>query len=158
MIARLGQPKVEDLYRSIGQEHDVARLQVPMDDSCCVCASQPLSELPRDLEDIANSNCSIPSHPSLERFALIQRHGKEEPAIFARADVMDATEVWMVERSDQMRLTEEARFGARIEAVGGQQKFEGDRPAEARVFGSIDDAYTSGSDSVANLEVRDSSP
>jgi hypothetical protein len=57
-----------------------------------------------------------------------------------------------------MRLPEEARFGTRIEAVGGQQKLEGDGPAEAGVFGSIDDAYASLSDGLLNFEVRDSSP
>ena len=129
-----------------------------MDDSCFVRALQSLSDLPRDLEYIANRNCSIPSHSSLECFALVQRHGKEEPPIVARADVMDATEVWMVECCDQMRLTEEARFGARIEAVGGQQKLEGNRPVQARVFSPIHDSYASGSDDLADLEVRDSSP
>src|SRR5688500_408813 len=61
LIARLSQPEVENLYSSVRQEHDVARLQVPVHDARSVCALQPFSHLLGDHDYLSHRYRAIPS-------------------------------------------------------------------------------------------------
>ena len=69
LIPRFGQSKVEDPHRAVGQQHDVARLQVAVHDSGGVCGLQPFSDLSRDLQSLAHGNGTVAGQSRSERFA-----------------------------------------------------------------------------------------
>ena len=59
LIARLGQPEVEDPHAAVREQHDVAGLQVAMHDPHRVGGLQPFGNLTRDLETLVNGQAAI---------------------------------------------------------------------------------------------------
>ena len=158
LVARFRQPEVQDFHRPVREQHDVARLQVPMHDAGGVRALQPPRDLPRDVEGSAHGERPILIEARLERFPRIERHRQEQPPVFRLPHLVERAEVRMIERGDRARFPEETRPGGSIGVWFGGKELQRHHPAQARVLGAVDDAHAAGAERLQHAEVRDRAP
>jgi hypothetical protein len=101
---RACQAEVEQLDAVAREEH-VRRLEVAMNDAASVQGGERRQDLQRDRH--ARRNAQRPAvQPLGERFALQELHGDEQPA-FVFADLIDLTDVRMVDARRRTRLSPE---------------------------------------------------
>ena len=114
-FANRGQPEVEQLHPTIGEQHHVAGLQIPVHDTGPMHRRQALGDLPRDVERLRHCEWALPPEARPKRLARIQRHGQEELPLDALAGFVNRAEVRVIERRRSAGLLEELRFRGRIE-------------------------------------------
>jgi hypothetical protein len=107
-LQRLGEAEVEDLHPRLAGDHQVARLQVPMDDVALVCGGEPLGDLDRDVEEFAQRDPARHLQHLVERPTLDVLHG-DEIAAFELAELVYRGDVRMVEVSRRPSLALEER-------------------------------------------------
>ena len=79
-------------------------------------------------------------HVRGKRFAFEQLHHQKRLVVIL-ADVEDRADIRMIERGRGARFALEPFEGFAIRGERGRQEFDGDLPAQARVFGAIDHAH-----------------
>jgi hypothetical protein len=143
-VARLCESEIQDLHRAVGQQHQIARLQVAMHDPRAVGTCEPLGGLTRDLDRLADRQRALPRQSRLERFPGVERHRQEEPAVRALPDLVDGAQVGVIEGGGRSRLMEEARLGGGVKLKLGQEELQGDPAAQVGVLGEVDDPHSTG--------------
>jgi hypothetical protein len=137
--ADLREAEVEELRAALC-DHDVAGLQVAMDDAGPMRGRQRVGHLNRDGQRLGDRERAF-RNPRLERLAVeILDDEKREALVFA--DVVERADVRVLERRDQPRLALEALAELRVGGERRRQDLQGDDAIETRVVGSIDLAHS----------------
>ncbi len=134
-------------------DENVGGLDVAVNDSRVVSGVEGVGAVDADFEEEFDFQ-RVRGDEVLERSAVEKFHGDEGAAVVF-ADVVDGTDVGMVQRGGGTRFTLESFERLRIvgEIVG--EKFESDEAAEARVFGFIDNTHSATAEFIDDAVVRD---
>ncbi len=138
-----GQPEIEQFHvgpaRRAGaatHEHHVARLQVTMDDARAVGAVERVANLIRDGECLVNRQAPGTAKEVGERLPFeVLEHEIVEPALVA--DVVDRTDVRIVQRGNCACFVLEAPPRFRVRDERGREHLDGDRAIESRVASAV---------------------
>src|SRR5437588_4954329 len=96
-LSQLSQSEIEHLHVAVWAQHDVFRLDVPMDNARFMCGDERSRNLLRNSHRVTKRNWPLPqsltqSHP----FDVLHR---DEAATFFRfADLINHAHVWMIQR------------------------------------------------------------
>ena len=93
-LLRLGEPEVEELHPARGQ-HDVAGLQIAVDDARGVCGSQRVGDLLGDRKQLRNRQWAALQSIG-ERFAVEELHHQVVDGPVA-TDIVERTDMGMAE-------------------------------------------------------------
>ena len=168
---RLGQAEVEDLHDAVGLNHDVAGLEVAMDDALFVRRVQRVGDLTRDVERVSeiqrprpatvrreavglrtlSEGCARPAPTARSRDDVGQRlprhqlHDERLDAV-AFLQPVDLRDVRMIERRQQARFARKPSAAVGVGRQVRRQHFDGDVAPELRVARAIDLAHAAGTD------------
>ena len=137
---------------ALGDE-DISGLDVAVNDPLGVRGIEGVGNLDGDGKKLVPFQRTPLDHV-LEGHAIEKLHHHEGAAIFF-ADVVDRTDVGMVERRSGARLPAEAlqRLWVTRHLIG--KELEGDEPAEARVLGFVHHAHAAAPEFIDNAVVGD---
>ena len=126
-------------------EHDVARLQIAVNDSGAVCPVDRGADLNGDVERLVHLQLRRTAQPVSECFPF-EKLEDQIIELAVAADVVDGADVRIVQRGNDARLLLEAlaRFGIGGECAG--QNLDGHRAIEPGVAGAIDLAHAARAD------------
>ena len=140
---RLGQSKVQQPRPALG-EHDVAGLQVSMDDGGLVRCGKAVSDLDAGSEGLVDGQ--LPARETLgERLALQELHDQEVGAVLM-ADVEERADVRVRERRDGLGFPIETQPCVRIAGQGRREDLDRDGAVQARVVRLVDLPHPPGAD------------
>jgi len=142
---RLGDAEVGDLHLARLGEHQVAGLDVAVNDSRFVRGAERLGGLRDHLERLLHVGKLRLGETLAERLALDELHHQVELIPFG-ADVVDRDHVGVLEAGGDARLALEARQDLFAIVAGGHRRddrLDGDRAVELRIDGAIDGAHRS---------------
>ena len=136
-----GEAEVEQ-PRAGPRQHDVAGLQVAMHDAGAMRRRQRLGDLHAELERLLDRQRAA-LQPLRQALAFEELHHQEQPGRAAAvgrqlADVVERTDVGMLEARNAARLALEAIAPDGIGRHLGRQHLDGHGAIEARVGGAID--------------------
>jgi hypothetical protein len=120
---KLGDAEVQDLEHAVGGDHEVRRLDVPVDHAPLVGLGQPASRLQGEGDDLGRGH-RPPLQAPRQRLALVVRHRDEELAVLRLADLVDGADVEMVERGRGLGLGAEPFLRGLLEAQVRRQELE----------------------------------
>ncbi len=152
-----GQTEVHDLGLAFGCEHDIGRLDIPMDDSFAMRFRQSFSDLESDVKDLINPECPL-GDLRLEASPFDKGHGDIRLAVLL-PDLIDSADVGMVQGGGCLGLADKPLSGFRRLRKLERQKFQSDRALEPDVFGLEYDPHSAPADLVADpVFVREDRP
>ena len=128
---------------ALGDE-EIGWLDVAMDDPLSVSGIERVSHLDRDLERGVGGERPA-CEPVAQRLALEPLHHDEERAL-RLADVMDRTDVGMIQRRRCPRFPLESPQTLPVAVHLGRQDLDGDFAPEARVARGVHLAHAAGAD------------
>jgi hypothetical protein len=114
-LMSLGQAKIQNLHLPAIRDEDVRGLDIPMDDSGCMSDIQGLGELRAQFQDFVAFEAPLFRESCLECLSRDQLHHDERPTLML-ADVVNRTDVGMIESCGGAGLTFESRNPDRISA------------------------------------------
>src|SRR2546423_12268616 len=155
LIARFRQTKIENLHRAVRQQHDVARLQIAVNDASSVCCLQTFSRLSRDVQSVANRHAAITTQPCAKSLPLVKRHRQKQPTAVSGRDFVDVAKVWVIERSSRVSFAHKSCLSRVVEVVVRQEKLERHSSAQLCIVRSIHNTHTSRTKRVTYDVVRD---
>ena len=141
----LGHAKVENLRRSVGEEHDVRRLHVPMDDAVLVRLLQSTCDLEGNRDGVLARQRAA-HEARLQRLAAVERHRDEQLPLGCLADLVNRADVGMIQRRGGAGFLKKAAFGLRPHAEVARQELQGDVPAEPLVERFVDHPHRAGAE------------
>ena len=118
--------------RVSAHQHDVARLQIAMDDAGAVRAVERVADLDGDRQRVVDRKPRRPAQPVGERLAFEILHD-EVVELAVAADVVDRADVRMVQRRDRARFLLEALPRFRVGGQRAGEHLDGDGAIEAGV-------------------------
>ena len=149
LLGELGEAEVEHLREAVGRDHDVAGLQVAVDDPGRVGLGQPLGRLRQVAEERAQVGLVVVDQRG-ERLAAHELHrdvvhgvrvGGTRGAHRVVADLVDRDDVGVVERGRGLSLEHEAPHAVLVPHQVGRQDLERDAALELAVLGEVDLAH-----------------
>ena len=146
--ARLRQSEVEQLRARL-REHDVAGLQIPVDDARAVRLVERRRDLDRRLERLVDRERAL-RQPIRQRLAFEILHDEERGAVLL-ADVVQRADVRMIELRDRAGFAIEALAELRVGGEGVGENLDRDRAIEPRVAGFVHLAHPAGADERQDL-------
>ena len=120
--SELRDAEVEQLRRALFRDEDIRRLDVSMNDPFLVRGAERMGDLLDHVERVASRQWTAFVLP-LERLAFVVRHHDEEQAAVRLTNVMDDSDVRVVERRSRFGFGDETFLGARIAAQGAGKNF-----------------------------------
>ena len=126
-----GQAEVEDLRLPVGGQHDVARLQVPMEDAVPVGVLERVGDRRAELEHGVERQRAR-REPRLERAAGHVLHDQEVVAVLG-IEVEHGGDARVGEPGQHPRLAAEALARRRVVERAAQEHLDGDDPVEVGV-------------------------
>ena len=138
MHEMLGDPEVQDLHRAAGDEKNVRRFDVAVNDELGVGGAEPLGDLRDDVEDEQRIAAAL-GEPILERHPFEQFHHDEGTAA-ALAEIVDGADVGMAEGRSGSGLALEAQQGNEVVCERGRQHLQR-HDTTTGVDGLVDDAH-----------------
>ena len=136
---RFGESEIDELDLPVRSEPDVGRLQVAMDDALRVGGVEAGGDLLRQGDGFADRNRTARNQIG-ERFALDERHHEKVDAVLC-ADVVQRTDVQMLDGRNRARFAFEALNKAGRSGDVRGKNLDGDRAIETRVARPIDFAH-----------------
>ncbi len=136
----LGQAEVEDLHQTVARDHQVGRLDVPVDDPLAVRLGQPARHLLSHLRGLLHGERPA-LQPAAECFAVVAGHGEVEPAVGSLPQLQDGAQVRVVERRGRLGLLDEPGLGLGVARQLGGEELEGHDAREPRVLRLVDHAH-----------------
>ena len=135
----LGEAEIENLGVPALGDENVGGFNVAMDNPFGMRRVQRVGNLDAERQDRFQLHGTRPDHV-LERDPIQEFHDEKGASIFL-ADVVNRADVGMIERGGGLGFASESfeRLAVLGEFLG--QKLQGDKTAEARVFGFIDHAH-----------------
>jgi hypothetical protein len=135
-------------------QEDVGRLDVAMDHPGPVCCVERIGKVDRQRQDLvyrrAAGDQSVAQGLACEPF-----HDDERLAVVL-GDLMDRTDVRMVERRGGPRLAPETLHGVRVARHPARQELQRDLAAERKVLGAVDHAHPPAAEACLETVVTDS--
>jgi len=146
-LLRPGQPKVHDLDVPLPVDHEILRLQVPVDDTESVDLGQSLADLPGDMEAFLYGQLAQPPDHVAQVLAGDVLHGDEEGrALFA--EVIHPANAGMGDPPGDPQLGPEALDGLLVDGDLGVDEFQGHFFADLGVVDPINAAHAALADLV----------
>ncbi len=140
LSGELGQAEIQDLGRPVRSDHDVARLDVAVDDAVLVGLGQALGHLGGEAQRVGRRKVAA-GDPVLQGFALVAGHDDVEAAVGRFVDLVDGADVGMVEARGGPGLVDEPLAGRGLGHQPGRQELEGDAALQTEVLGLEDHAH-----------------
>ena len=137
----LRQPEVQHLQHALAGDHDVGRLEVPMNNAGGVGGGERVGDLHRVFQRLAEGQ-AFALDELVERLAIDPFHGDEVDAI-RRTNVVDGNDIGMVERRGGSGLLGEALFPFEVDHRLAGQDLDGDRTPQTRVERPVNRAHAS---------------
>ena len=135
---RAREAEIEQLGAGL-REHDVSRLEIPVDDSLPVRAAQRIGDLSAVSYDLFHGERTF-QQPIGQRLPLDQLHD-EELALVLSPDIEERADVRVIERRDCPRLALEAGAELLVHGESPGENLDRHIAAEARVAASIHFAH-----------------
>ena len=155
----LGQAEIQQLGMSARHEHDVARLEVPVDDPLAMRLVKRVRHLDGNAERLLNRQPTLPQR-FLERLTLEELHDEEpERCGIGRLgmrrlpDVVERADRRMRERRDDFGFALEALAELHVGADSGRQDLDRDNPIEPDIECPVDFTHPAGAAERLNLVV-----
>jgi hypothetical protein len=126
-----------------------------VDDALAVCFANGAGDVSDDFQPPFHRQVSVPQafaqFPPLDQF-----HDEEQESVFGLAEIIDGSDVTVIERCGQTRFALESRAEFLVVArlVG---EFYGDSPRQTGVFGEINGAHRAFAEFLQNVVVRNDS-
>ena len=149
-LEELRQAEVENLHGPVARDHDVRRFEIPMDDARRVRLGQPVGDLHRVAEGLAEPE-PFAADQAVERAARHVLHHDDIPIALA-CDVVDGDDVRVLEGGGGLGFLLEAPAALRIGDAVGREELERDVAIEARVVGLEDNAHPAPTELVEDRE------
>jgi len=146
--ASFASPKIEQLHARLRQ-HDVAGLQIAVDDSAPVRRIERAGDLDADPQGLVDRQRAF-AQPIRQRLALEELHDQVVGSVLV-AHVVKRANVRMRELRDRLRLTLEALPQLRRGGHVRRQNFDRDIAAEPRVLRLVDLPHPSRTDGREDL-------
>ena len=141
--------EVEQL-RAARREHDVARLQVAMNDPLRMRSGERLGDLDGRAQGLRERHRPF-AQPRRQRFTFEILHDEEvEPVLVTH--LVDRTDAWMRQSRDGAGLVRETRPATRIGCGVRREHLDGDVAIESRVAGPVDLAHPPCADKTLDVE------
>ena len=140
----LGEAEVEDLDQPALVDHDVAGLDVAVDDAALVRLGQRLRHLSRDRERVRGGRAGPRCSALVERPPAHVLHGDEAAAAalaLGLADLVDHRDVRVVEGGGHASLAQQPGRRVLVRGRVRAEHLEGHRPVQAEVLGQIHVAH-----------------
>ena len=147
VLDELGEPEVEDLGVPGRRHHDVARLQVAVDDPLGMGLGEPFGDLPAEADGLRQVEAAV-ADPLEEGRALDQLHDDPVPGL-GLDDVVDVDDGRVVEPGGGLRLAPEPPGGGRV-PLARQEVLDGQRTLKRLVEGAVDDPHAAGAETLLN--------
>ena len=135
----LGEAEVEELGAGFG-EHDVAGLQIAMDDAAAVSSLERVGDFGANFENLFGGNRALGETVS-EALALDAFHDQEISAVL-RADVEEGKDIWMIQWGDGYGFAFGAGLSRRIGRKMCPKDFDGNGAVATRVASAVDFTHT----------------
>jgi hypothetical protein len=141
-LHRLGEPEVENLDLSIGQQEHVLGFEIAMDQILVVRGRESAGDLRRDVHRLAHRQ-RPGREPLAQRFAVEQFHDDEGLSVMG-AELEHRDDVGMRERRDRLGFALESCEPLRISGDGRGQDLDGHVAPELRVPRPVDLPHSAG--------------
>ena len=149
----LGEAEIEKLGVAVEFDEDVGRLDVAMNHALGVRGGKGVGDLDGEGEQDFDLQ-GLSGDAVLEGHAFEKFHG-DEGLIVVLADLVDRADVGVVQRRSGTGLAAETFERMRIAGNVSRKEFEGDKAAQADVFGLVDYAHASAAEFLDDAVVRD---
>ena len=154
LVEHAGQAEVEDADDPPGVDHEVARLDVPVDDPPRMGRVEPAGGLGQEVEGLADRQGADVLEELLQVAAAEVFHDQEvDAAVLVGVDHAD--EVGVVHQGRGLRLAAEPLDRRAVAAEGRGQDLDGDLAAERAVPGLEDDPHPPRADPLEDQVVAD---
>ncbi len=154
----VGDAEIHDFDLAVVAQHDVAGLEIAMDDAFAVHVVEALGALVDHVDDLVGSQCLAAGDVFLQRHAVDELHHNVIQVVFL-AGVVDADDRRVVHPPGAVNLGEEclAQLLARrrIQVTGRVRDLDCDGALHERVEGLIDDAHRAAADAALDLVLGD---
>ena len=148
-----GQAEIEKLGVAVEFDEDVGRLDVAMNHAFGVRGGKGVGDLDGKGEQDFDLQ-GLSGDAVLEGHAFEKFHG-DEGLIIVLADLVDRADVGVVQRRSGTGLAAETFERVRIAGNVSRKEFQGDKSAQADVFGLVDYAHASAAEFLDDAVVRD---
>src|SRR5579859_1213133 len=153
-IEQPSQAKIQHLNLAFGRHHDVARLEVLMNDSVFVCLLERSGNLQADGNPFLFGQGAF-GEALTECFAGNVLHD-EEVDVVLDVEVVDRADVWMVEFGQGQGFLAESFARRVLSQLSGREDFQGNISVEPLIARSIDNAHSTGADLFEDMVMADS--
>ena len=120
-FAQLGNTKIQYFHVTTVSDHDIGRFDVPVDNSSFVRSRETANNLIPGTDGQIRRKHSF-FKPVLQRLAIIKCHDDEKLTLGIFADIMDGTDVGVIQGRGRTCLLREAFLGGVIKTEVGRQK------------------------------------
>ena len=131
-----------------GQEHDVARLHVPMDDAVAVGLLEGAADVRRDEAGLVGLQGRMVLDRVGEEVAPGQLHGEVEEALPGQTEVVDDRAESAPQHAGRAGLTDEALDAGRVLEEFAVEDLEGHLPLDGHLAGPIDHAHAAATEEI----------
>ena len=153
--ADLGDPEIDDLYRSAFQHHNVGGLYVPMNDPARVREAQTITDPDDDAQLLRYREVLAGSDDAVEALAFEVFHDQVGEAILV-SELVNRDNILVLKAAGGFCFPVKSfqQFGILAEKSG--QHLDCDRPADTRIRGPVDDTHTTPADDTGDVVFSDS--
>ena len=139
-LGQLREAEVEHLDRAVVADHDVARLEISVDDAPCVRRGDGVGRLDRNTEQLAWPQTSG-WNQRVEARAVDELH-HDEINIALPVELVNGDDVRVTERGEELRFAQEALAAPLVEGVIRGEDLDRDLARQTRVARQIDLTHT----------------
>ena len=149
-ILKRGDAEISDLDHVVVCNHDVLRLNIPVDDAVGMRVLQRLADLRGVVQRLCGAEYTVLRHALLECFALNELHD-DILRLAAVADIVNRDDIRLREHGDRVRLRLEAvfQFGVRRHLIA--QDLDGDIAVQLVAHGLVNDRHAAAADDLQDL-------
>src|SRR5256714_3841414 len=141
-LDRFGDAKVDDLHPiapiQMPRDHDVFRLEIPVDDAEVMCRMERIGDLFGDLSGAHRRQWALTSDDGVERLAIDVLHREIQRAVGHLAEIVDLRHVRMIDLAGVGGFAIESRGGVARRRERGIDDLHRALPPHAHVLGEVD--------------------
>ena len=141
LVRQARQAKIGQQHVAARVQHDVAGLEIAMQDSLFVRRRQPRAQFAGDLDTLVGGKAADPANQRRQILPVHVFHRKEHLA-FDLAEIVNAADVGMRNLARDANFVAEARQSGFIAGDALGQKLERDWLLERQVVGAVDLAHS----------------
>src|SRR2546429_3710951 len=148
-------PEVHDFHPPARQQHDVARLDVAVDDAALVRVAEAVGHLLGDIDRLDGGDRAL-QHPGAELDSLEKLHRHVGEVVFL-PEIVDGDDMGMRELARGLGFEEETlvEFLAPFRVVRKDDGLQRDDAVESRVLGLVDDPHRAAAQLAEDLVAAD---